>query len=274
MSPARDSLVTQKPPRPRSTVMASENQKRLWGEQLAAVFPSGCANLKHYISTSLTGDCGILIAQSAADPTQRVALTVFCEVLERSLTYLQQGWESEKLESAAKQDEVDVLRDELARKTTLNETALVALAAGGNSNGRRLTKDPPPFSGTEEHIAKRQEEYINWRSQLNRCFTIDDQIFNSEFRRIQHIAGLLTSEALNLTRDYFNTVTEHPADPELWHWRTTEAVFASLNRQYETVDLAREANLKFDVLKMKERQFQDFIVEFNSLTSRCKKTTE
>jgi hypothetical protein len=141
--------------------MASEDQKCLWGEQLAAALPSNCATLKHYISTGLTGDCGILIAQAAADPAQRVALTVFCEVLECSLTYLQRSWESEKLELTVKQDEVDALRDELARKTTLNETALAALAAGGSSNGRRLTKDLPPFSSTEEHIAKRQEEYVN-----------------------------------------------------------------------------------------------------------------
>jgi hypothetical protein len=32
--------------------------------------------------------------------------------------------------------------------------------------------------------------------------------------------------------------------------------------------------LKLDVLKMKGRQFQDFIAEFNSLALRCKKTTE
>ena len=40
------------------------------------------------------------------------------------------------------------------------------------------------------------------------------------------------------------------------------------------LDLTREANLKFDLLKMKGRQFQDFIAEFNSLSARCKKTTE
>jgi hypothetical protein len=254
--------------------MASEEQRRQWGEQLAAAIPQGCTNLKHFVATGVNHDCQPLINQAATDSAQRNALSAFCELLEHSLNYLQQGWDSEKLELAAKQDENDILQVQLAQKTALNESALTALAASSSSSGRRLTKDPNAFSGTEKNIAKRQEEYINWRSQINRCFTVDNHIFNSEFRKIQHIAGLLASEALDLTREHFNTITEHPSDPELWYWRTTEAVFASLNRQYETVDLTREANLKFDILKMKSRQFQDFIAEFNSLATRCKKTIE
>jgi hypothetical protein len=254
--------------------MASSEQRRSWGERLAAALPQDCINLKNYVATGINSDCQILIDQAATDPAQSIALTAFCELLEQSLSYLQQGWDSEKLELAAKQDENDTLREQLNQKTILNESALTALAANSGSSGRRLTKDPDSFPGTEKNIAKRQEQYVNWRSQINRCFTVDNHIFNSEFRKIQHIAGLLASEALDLTREHFNTITEHPSDPELWHWRTTEAVFASLNRQYETVDLTREANLKFDLLRMKGRQFQDFIAEFNSLATRCKKTIE
>ena len=254
--------------------MATSDQRHLWGEQLAAALPQDCINLKNYVATGISSDCQVLIDQAANDPAQRIALTAFCELLEQSLSYLQQGWDSEKLELAVKQDENDTLREQLNQKTILNESALTALAASSSSGGRRLTKDPDSFPGTEKNIAKRQEQYVNWRSQINRCFTVDNHIFNSEFRKIQHIAGLLASEALDLTREHFNTITEHPNDPELWYWRTTEAVFASLNRQYETVDLTREASLKFDLLKMKGRQFQDFIAEFNSLATRCKKTTE
>ena len=261
-------------PRNYNTTMASSEQRRLWGEQLAAALPQDCTNLKNYVATGISSDCQILIDQAATNPAQSIALSAFCELLEQSLSYLQRGWDSEKLELAAKQNENDTLQEQLAQKTALNESALTALAAGSGSSGRRLTKDPDSFSGTEKNIAKRQEQYVNWRSQINRCFTVDSHIFNSEFRKIQHIAGLLASEALDLTREHFNTVTEHPKDPELWYWRTTEAVFASLNHQYETVDLSREANLKFDILKMKGRQFQDFIAEFNSLAARCKKTIE
>jgi hypothetical protein len=254
--------------------MASDEQRRQWGQQFAAALPEECEYLKRLVATGVNNDCQALITQAASNPVQNTALSAFCEVLERALSYLQQGWDSEKLELAEKHDEIQILRDQLTQKIALNETALTALAAGGNNSGRRLTKDPNAFSGTEKNIAKRQEEYVNWRSQINRCFTVDNHIFNSEFRKIQHIAGLLVSEALDLTREHFNTITEHPGDSELWYWQTTEAVFASLNHQYETVDLTREANLKFDTLKMKSRQFQDFIAEFNSLATRCKKTTE
>ena len=191
--------------------MASEEQRHQWGEQLAAAIPQGCTNLKHFVATGVNHNCQPLIYQVATDPAQFNTLFALCELLEHSLNYLQQGWDSEKLELATKQDENDILQVQLAQKTALNESALTALAASSSSSGRRLTKDPNAFSGTEKNITKRQEEYVNWRSQINRCFTVDNHIFNSEFRKIQHIAGLLASEALDLTREHFNTITEYPS---------------------------------------------------------------
>ena len=44
----------------------------------------------------------------------------------------------------------------------------------------------PKFSKT---IAKHQEQYVNWRSQINCCFIVNNYIFNSEFHKIQHIAA-------------------------------------------------------------------------------------
>jgi hypothetical protein len=57
------------------------------------------------------------------------------------------------LELAVK-NENDTLQEQLAQKTTPNESPLTALAPGGGSGGRRITKDPDSFSGTEKTITK------------------------------------------------------------------------------------------------------------------------
>ncbi|KAK4205820.1 hypothetical protein QBC37DRAFT_302020, partial [Rhypophila decipiens] len=137
-----------------------------------------------------------------------------------------------------KAEEKDTANSKLQTKNDELQNLVFKLSASlstkhleGNST-RRITGDPDKFSGTQSDIAKRQHEYANWRSQINRSFAVDTGVFNTELRRITHIAGLLKDDAYKVNRAYFDTVTNSPEDPEEWHWRTSAQVFKSLNAQY------------------------------------------
>jgi hypothetical protein len=79
---------------------------------------------------------------------------------------------------------------------------------------------------------KRQQQYVTWRSQIQRCFGMDEQIFNTEFRRIQNIAGLLKEDAYHRQSS-----------------RSLEVALAnSSDDQYATLDFSRQAGIDFDNL--------------------------
>ena len=208
--------------------------------------------------------------------------TAFLTALETTLNHLADS-ENEARTRATEAENLTVITREhlaeanqtIAKKSDLIDGLTVSLLQrGSGGSGRRITEDPEKFTGTEKDITKRQQQYVNWRSQINRCFAVDSTIFNSELRKIQHISGLLKDDAYDFNRENFNSIIENKDEPERWVWRTSEAVFRDLNGQYETLDLSRDASLKFDNLKMGNRPFQNFIAEFNSLSSRCGKTPE
>ena len=160
-----------------------------------------------------------------------------------------------------------------AQKSALQETlALKGPENTTSSNGRRISDDPEKFGGTEKDIAKRQQQYVTWRSQLQRCFSMDAQVFHSDFRRIQHIASLLKDDAYDIHREQFETITENPDDPSQWHWHTHQDVFKTLNEQYSTLDLSRQATIDLDNLWMANKPFQNFIAEFNKYATKSGKT--
>jgi hypothetical protein len=137
---------------------------------------------------------------------------------------------------------------------------------------RRISKDPEPFSGGEKDVAKRQQQYVVWKSQINSCFAQDAAVFHTERRKILHIAGLLAGDAYELHRPYFDTITINPTDMDMWHWKTAADVFKTLSIQFETMDLAQQASQKFDNLFMLNKPFQNFVAELRSLAQRCNKT--
>jgi hypothetical protein len=97
---------------------------------------------------------------------------------------------------------------------------------------RQISKDPEPFSGREKDIAKRQQQYVVWKSQINSCFAQDAAVFHTERRKILHIAGLLAGDAYKLHRLYFDTITTNPVDMDMWHWKALETaadVFKTLS---------------------------------------------
>jgi hypothetical protein len=97
---------------------------------------------------------------------------------------------------------------------------------------------------------------------------MDEQIFSTELCHIQQIAGLFKDDAYETTK---NTSILSPPPPR-WHWQTHKNVFKTMNDQYATLDLSRQAGIDFDNLWMTNMHFQNFIAEFSRLTTKVGKT--
>jgi uncharacterized protein YoxC len=161
----------------------------------------------------------------------------------------------------------------LAKSVKQLTTAGQAVAAPGTT-ARRISKDPDSFSGGEKDVAKRQQQFVVWQSQLQSCFAQDMGVFDTECRKILHIAGLLTDDTYELHRTYFDMITQNMTVPDTWYWKTTDDVFRTLSAQFEMMDLAQQASQKFDNLYMLNKPFQNFIAEFRTLAQRCDKTEQ
>ncbi|RAL59810.1 hypothetical protein DID88_000439 [Monilinia fructigena] len=106
---------------------------------------------------------------------------------------------------------------------------------------RKYLAAPEKFSGDEQDIAKRQDQYTAFRSAI-----------------------------------HFDAITDNPYDSDLWPlgWRTVASIWRELNKQYQTLDLSRKASMDYDKCKMKKIPFGNFITEFKQLAIKCKKTAE
>ena len=247
--------------------MAPTSDQQRWGERLATAFQANYPNLANAVRPGLTADCSQFMLDIEANPVLKSQLEVICDALEDAMKYL---IDKNDTDCAALQQQLtdkSVLTDRLS-------AALVHRTHGSTGNARRISEDPEKFGGVERDIAKRQQQYVNWRSQINRCFGVDRDVFNTEYRRIQHISGLLKDDAYDSNREHFDTITENPDDPEDWHWKTATQVFQALNAQYETLDLSQQASQAFDNLWMTNKPFQNFLADFNRLAAICGKTEE
>jgi hypothetical protein len=80
----------------------------------------------------------------------------------------------------------------------------------------RKTRDSDAFDASENSMTKRQKQYVNWRTTIQRTFTIDTMHFNNEFQRIQHIVGLLKKDVYRFFEASFTIYNEHPKNPNFW----------------------------------------------------------
>jgi hypothetical protein len=170
-----------------------------------------------------------------------------------------------------KSDLCDILSTRLA---SLISQPVQPLLQPSASYPKRLSKDPLPFDGEEKEIKRRQQGYINWKSQLRLCFAQDSALFNTEKIKILHTVGLLRGDAYNNNRAIFDYMTSHPDDVSRWTCTTSNTLFAALDRQYETLDLKLDAGIDFDKLFQRKMPFPNFIAMFETLAYQSGKTDE
>jgi hypothetical protein len=247
----------------------SQGQQLEWGRTLAAAMGTWPRLQRLAATVGITADPRDLIPTLVSDENtkQTAPLAAFFTLIENAMNHQINQADADNLDAQTKVATLQVKVDDLTNALT----HLIG-RGGGSGPGRRISDDPERFGGTEKDIAKRQQQYVTWRSQIQRCFGMDDQIFNTEFRRIQHIAGLLKEDAYDIYRERFETITDNAADPSKWYWQTYQSVFKTLNDRYATLDLSRQAGIDFDNLWMTNKPFQNFIAEFNKLATKSGKT--
>jgi hypothetical protein len=255
--------------RPAPTIYSPEPPaKTTWGSTLADALTSW-PRLQHLCrQAGVTADPTDIISALQTPSNASTALQALFNLVEEAMNHQTNQADSDTMEWQTKVTTLQLRIDEL----TTALTHVASIQPGGNTSLRRISDDPDKFGGTEKDITKRQQEYVNWRSQLQRCFGMDQHVFNTEYRRIQHVASLLKGDAYDLFRDSFETVTQNPTDVSQWAWKTHTEVFTTLNNQYATLDLSRQARIDFDNLWMTKKPFQNFIAEFTKLSLKSGKT--
>jgi hypothetical protein len=245
----------------------SQEQQLEWGRNLAAGMAAWPRLQQLAETVGITADPRDLIPTlvSHENTRQTAPLAAFFTLIENAMNHQANQADADNLDWQTKVTRLQVKVDDLTN-------ALTCSVSRGSGQGRRISEDPEKFGGTEKDITKRQQQYVTWRSQIQRCFGMDEHIFNTEFRRIQHIASLLKDDAYDILREHFETITDNPTDPSKWHWQTHQDVFKTLNDQYATLDLSRQAGIDFDNLWMTNKPFQNFIAEFNKLATKSGKT--
>ncbi|KAI0991060.1 hypothetical protein K3495_g17127, partial [Podosphaera aphanis] len=166
--------------------------------------------------------------------------------------------QTSKATSEANANRATEFLKQLEQKSALADTLASALAnvkSSPKSIPGRLSKDPEKFNGEEKDMPKRQQQYTTWKSLIRNCFAQDYEIFNSERKRILHICGLLTGAAYSNNRIFFDSIIDSPKDNTKWHWKSASDLLASLDKQYETVNLKLDASIKFDELFQRKTPF-------------------
>lgn len=151
--------------------------------------------------------------------------------------------------------------------------ARLAVGNGGPHVPRRITSDPPKFTGEEKNIATRQVEFLDLWSQLQRIWTQDSAIYYNDYRQLCLIPSVLSGEAASLHRDAFNSIMNNKNDNTKWKWKNVTQCCEDMEKLYVTLDLSREATREFDTLFMKG-PFQNFYAKYHTLATRCGKTAE
>lgn len=235
----------------------SDQQQAEWGKALA----DGCREFPRIaacLSTGITVDPIALIGQLSTPSPVRESLQAAFHTIEAYLNH-------QEFERQQKADEFSKMAAALAKAVTDGSSAR-------EKPGRRLTTDPEPFSGEEKDIAKRQVNYVNWRSHIGRVLQTDSHIFKTEFDKLQYTAGRLTGEAYRLLQARFDVLTANKDNRKLWPWESTNGLVATLDGIYATMDLSKIAALDYDDLWMKGQPYPQFIAKFVSLATQCHKT--
>ena len=247
-------------------------QVRAFAGQLRDEFP----HIADAISAGLACDLSGLLSVFQNDGDAAAGFQAVCATIEAYIVHVTNTLTAEKEELRV---QAQTLGTNLQEKTNAIHSLVRTIEQLSTQNRplvssttRRISKDPDPFSGAEKDVAKRQQQFVVWRSQLNSCFAQDSAVFNDEQQKILHIASLLTGDAYEFHRTDFDTITANPTAADNWHWKTAAEVFKSLSTQFETMDLAQQASQKFDNLYMLNKPFQNFVAEFQTLAQRCSKT--
>jgi hypothetical protein len=178
-------------------------ERTTWGRALSNNIVDGFPRIAAITALGVGADCASLISMISANSIATRQFNAIFETIEDFIDHSERQNDASLIQKDA----------EIAKKFTQIEDQNIViqnLAARLASTGhhvtptsRRVSKDPQPFAGDNKDIAKRQQEYVNWCSQIRLVFLQDGDVFTTDMKKILHVAGLLTGDAQDVNRNDF-----------------------------------------------------------------------
>ncbi|RAL60710.1 hypothetical protein DID88_009816 [Monilinia fructigena] len=205
---------------------------------------------------------------------QQDYLNHLCNVINRTLDSLfttQQTLErdlaTERLLKTAVDNQLSIQLQLTQLFTISTRTKPTGAPAQGGAGRRQTSKNPEPLRGEKTGLMSRQEEYTAWKKGLQICWTIDPTVFDTERKKLLHLASLIDGRArqerLIDINDIINGTSIHT---------TSDSFLSKLDGLYISVDVAREASIRFDKLKMTDKMsFSAFYTQLEHLGTACHK---
>ncbi|THV43851.1 hypothetical protein BGAL_0861g00010 [Botrytis galanthina] len=199
---------------------------------------------------------------------QKDYLNHMCTIVNNTLDSLytsQQALEQNLTAERALKTAVD---DQLNAQNELLELLRARVApAQGEVSRRQTSKNPDSLRGEKTGLMPRQEEYTAWKQGLEICWTMDPTVFGTERKKLLHLASLIDGRArqerLIDINDIIHGTSIHT---------TSESFLSKLDGLYISVDMAREASIRFDKLKMIDKMsFSAFYTQLEHLGTACHK---
>ncbi|KAK6599169.1 hypothetical protein H4I96_08373 [Botrytis cinerea] len=150
-----------------------------------------------------------------------------------------------------------LLRSQLDRVT-------IAQPLGGASR-RQTSRNPDPFKAEKSAALSRQNEYLAWKQGLQLCWKIDPLVFDTEEKKICHMASLIEGRARQERREDIDDILGDRSPYE-----SASQFLKKLDTLYVTIDTEREAAIQFDKLKMDRQPFSTFYTTFDHLGRQCR----
>ncbi|RAL58980.1 hypothetical protein DID88_009271 [Monilinia fructigena] len=206
--------------------------------------------------------------------SMRDYLNHLCNVINRTLDSLfttQQTLERDLATERLLKTAVDNQLSTQLQLTQLLQSQLAQNPPGAPAQGgagrRQTSKNPEPLRGEKTGLMSRQEEYTAWKQGLQICWTIDPTVFDTERKKLLHLASLIDGRArqerLIDINDIINGTSIHT---------TSDSFLSKLDGLYVSVDVAREASIRFDKLKMTDKMsFSAFYTQLEHLGTACHK---
>ena len=195
-----------------------QNQMRTqWGNALADAIEDAFPNVATAVRHGLAHDCSDFISTLRDNPNMATSqVGAMCDAVEAAMSHIiNRNADLENKVTNLKDELSDLQKRYIIATERLTEDRLNSRPT--ENRPRRTTTDPKPFSGEEKDVAKRQTEYVNWRSHLVRAFSVDESTFSNEFIRLQHIIGLLEGTAYRLYRKKFDRIINYKNNLSTWH---------------------------------------------------------
>ncbi|KAJ8063274.1 hypothetical protein OCU04_008505 [Sclerotinia nivalis] len=124
------------------------------------------------------------------------------------------------------------------------------------------------FKNEKSNILVQQKDYQSWKLGLQFYWIIDSQLFAFKQKKINHTINLFDNQ---VQQERITDITRFVDDPTCFD--SAVSFLAKLNKLYISVDIEREASLKFDKLSIGSKEsFSAFFFTLSHLANSCHKS--